>query len=259
MSLAGLATSAGIELWLMRIVFPEARYGATPVIQFVHNLIELRGYIPFLLFTAPFFWTLHHAYKNRSALTLNTHAMLLSATAFLAIWSVVGVLGEVRIFLPYALALAPLTATLFMQEGRSLVRTHRVLNSLTLERSLLRIRERILRLERSHRHTLPGLRTVLALRRGLFLRRLQLLRRATQAADLHLARLRNEITHTRILSRQPKPALSHLPEDIEAQHRNHAEPDHQPRPAVLKEIRLFLMNLMAHTMSRIVMNQTTHA
>ena len=74
------------------------------------------------------------------------------------------------------------------------------LDSLPLERSLLRIGKRVLRLHHGRRRTRNRLRIRLHGRR-LLAHRLQLLRLPAQPANLHSASLRNKIAHPEILSR----------------------------------------------------------
>src|ERR1700733_421431 len=85
-----------------------------------------------------------------------------------------------------------------------LLRRVAALHSLPLKRRLLRIRERILRLERRHRNSRRRLRAIISLRRFLA-HRLQLLSLPAQAADLDSACFRDEVTHTEILS-YPEPS-----------------------------------------------------
>ena len=113
-STLGVILAAGIQFVLMHKVFPQARYGSTPVIQLFNNLKDRLGYLPFLLFMLPFFWTFWRvAVKKAHASAANT-AALIGATVFLCMWSVVGVTQEVRIFMPFAMLLIPLTVSLAM-------------------------------------------------------------------------------------------------------------------------------------------------
>ncbi|WP_158945938.1 hypothetical protein [Granulicella sp. S190] len=109
-SLVAVAMVVGIQFWLMRRVFPAASYGDTPVFQLFLNLREPSGWIPFLLFMAPVGWTFAMVVRRRHEAEAAGAGMLTGAVIFLGMWVVVGRIQEVRIFLPFALTLAPLTA-----------------------------------------------------------------------------------------------------------------------------------------------------
>jgi len=111
----GVLLAVGIQLFLMREVFPHAGYGSTKVVQIVHNLKNVAGWPPFFLFMLPVFWTLWRILKKKSHITDPDAALALGACIFACMWSIVGIVQEVRIFFPYALVLAPLTICLLMQ------------------------------------------------------------------------------------------------------------------------------------------------
>src|ERR1700756_4601925 len=114
-SVAAMLLAVGIQYWLMKRVYPQASYGDTPVLQFFLNLKSPQAYAPFLLFLLPAGWTgvmlSRRRYEGESA----DRGMFTAAVIFLWMWVVVGKIAEVRIFMPFALALAPLTAELAMQ------------------------------------------------------------------------------------------------------------------------------------------------
>jgi hypothetical protein len=114
-SMVGVMLAVGIQYWLMRRVFPQANYGDTPVLQLFLNLKSPESLVPFLLFLAPFTWTavmlMRRGYRVGSA----EIGMFTGAVIFLGMWVTVGRIAEVRIFLPFALALTPLTAGIAMQ------------------------------------------------------------------------------------------------------------------------------------------------
>jgi hypothetical protein len=105
----------GVQLWLMRQAFPQANYGSTPVFQLIANLSSPDAWIPFVLFMGPFAWTLWMAGRRKFQMEAGGVAVLVGALIFLGMWVVVGRVQEVRIFLPFALALAPLTIEIAMQ------------------------------------------------------------------------------------------------------------------------------------------------
>jgi hypothetical protein len=105
----------GIQYWLMRRVFPEANYGSTPVFQLFTNLSSPVSWIPFVLFMAPFSWTVGMVGRRRYRMESGGVAVLVGALIFLGMWLMVGRVAEVRIFIPFALALVPLTTGMAMQ------------------------------------------------------------------------------------------------------------------------------------------------
>jgi hypothetical protein len=122
-SFVGVLLVVGIQYWLMRRAFPHASYGSTPVFQLVLNLLSLEGWIPFVLFMGPFAWTMWMVGRRRSAAESAGVAMLTGALIFLGMWVTVGRIREVRIFLPFALALAPLTIEFALQQFLSTNKT----------------------------------------------------------------------------------------------------------------------------------------
>jgi hypothetical protein len=99
----------------MRRMYPQAGYGETPVFQLLYNLKNFSGWVPFVLFMVPFGWTALILLRRRSPVNAAGAGLFAGAVIFLGMWLVAGRIKEVRIFLPFALALAPLTAELMMQ------------------------------------------------------------------------------------------------------------------------------------------------
>jgi hypothetical protein len=114
-SVVGVVLAMGIQYWLMRRVYPQANYGDTPVLQFFLNLKSPESLVPFLLFLAPFAWTAVMLMRKRYQVDSAQMAMFTAAVIFLGMWVTVGRIAEVRIFLPFALALSPLTVEVGMQ------------------------------------------------------------------------------------------------------------------------------------------------
>jgi hypothetical protein len=114
-SLIAVLLVLGIQYDLMKRVYPRANYGDTQVFQLFFNLRSPQGYIPFLLFMMPLGWTIVMLARRRYQAGSAEIGMLAAAIIFIGMWVVVGRIKEVRIFLPFALALAPLTAELAMQ------------------------------------------------------------------------------------------------------------------------------------------------
>jgi hypothetical protein len=114
-SLVGVVLSMGIQHWLMRSVYPQADYGDTPVLQLFLNLKSPESFVPFFLYLAPFVWTAATVTRRRYQIGSAEMGMLTATVIFLGMWITVGRIAEVRIFLPFALALAPLTVEIAVQ------------------------------------------------------------------------------------------------------------------------------------------------
>jgi hypothetical protein len=115
-SVVAILLALGIQYWLMKKVYPQASYGDTPVLQLFLNLKSPQAYAPFLLFLLPAGWTGVMLSRRRYEVEAADLGMFTAAVIFLGMWVVVGKIAEVRIFMPFALALAPLTAELAMRQ-----------------------------------------------------------------------------------------------------------------------------------------------
>ena len=114
-SLVAVVLAVGIQYWLMMRVYPQANYGYTQVLQLFLNLRSPAKFFPFLVFLAPFGWTAVMLMRRRYQASSAGIGMFTAAVIFLGMWVTVGRIWEVRIFLPFALVLAPLTVELAMQ------------------------------------------------------------------------------------------------------------------------------------------------
>jgi hypothetical protein len=114
-ALAGVLLSGGIQFYLMHVAYPHASYGSTPVFQLVLNVTDHLRIFPFLIFMLPWAWTMNFFIRRREALPGPSAALLGGSTIFLLLWCVVGKIDEVRIFLPFAVALIPATVQAAMQ------------------------------------------------------------------------------------------------------------------------------------------------
>ena len=114
-SVVAMLLAVGIQYWLMKKVYPQTSYGDTPVLQFLLNLKSPQAYAPFLLFLLPAGWTGVMLSRRQYEVEPADLGMFTAAVIFLGMWVVVGRIAEVRIFMPFALALAPLTAELAMR------------------------------------------------------------------------------------------------------------------------------------------------
>lgn len=108
-SAAAVAVAASTQWFLMHHVYPHAAYGDTPIFQWRMNLSEPLRVAPFLLFLAPVLWTLTAALRRREDSEPAAAALAVGAALFLPLWFVLGKIDEVRIFIPFAVALIPLT------------------------------------------------------------------------------------------------------------------------------------------------------
>lgn len=104
----GILLSGGTQWWFMRVVYPHATYGSTPVFQLWNNLKDVSSILPFALFLVPYGWTLYVVARERMSLEAPGAALLFGSLFYLPMWITVGRIQEVRIFLPFALGLAPL-------------------------------------------------------------------------------------------------------------------------------------------------------
>lgn len=100
--------AGGVQWFMMHHVYPDATYRGIAVIQLFRNL-EPYSIPPFALFILPTLWTMVVAIRRWRSVDPQLLTMLFAACLFLPLWTTVGRIQEVRIFLPFALALMPLT------------------------------------------------------------------------------------------------------------------------------------------------------
>ncbi|MEO6966773.1 MAG: hypothetical protein ABI076_12905 [Acidobacteriaceae bacterium] len=110
--LAALAAGC-VQLYLMVLRFPNAKYGPEGVIQLVAN-VHPEMWLTMLLALLPFWCLLGLIFRKRTRPGPVTVMLLVSSLLYLALWATVGLLDEVRIFLPFAFALMPATALAFI-------------------------------------------------------------------------------------------------------------------------------------------------
>jgi hypothetical protein len=107
--------AVGIQFYLMHVVYPHAGYGSTPVIELKLNLVEPLRWVPFALFLLPWAWLAATLARRRATAEAPGLALAIGSAVYLAMWFVAGKIDEVRIFLPYAVALVPLTCVCAIQ------------------------------------------------------------------------------------------------------------------------------------------------
>ena len=106
--------AGGIQYYLMHVTYPHAGYGTTPVFELALNLTQPIRWVPFVLFMLPWAWVMTILARGRWAVPSPGLAMVAGSAIYVALWLVVGRMDEVRIFLPYAVALIPLTCACAM-------------------------------------------------------------------------------------------------------------------------------------------------
>jgi hypothetical protein len=114
-SVVAMLLALGIQYYLMKRVYPQANYGDTQVVQLFFNLKSSSGYAPFFLFLVPLGWTVVMLARRQYLAGSAEIGMLTAAGIFMGMWVIAGRIKEVRILLPFALALAPLTVEFAMQ------------------------------------------------------------------------------------------------------------------------------------------------
>jgi len=114
-STLAILTAGGIQYYLSHVVYPEASYGDTPVFQLVLQFKDKARLIAFAAFIPPYAWLIATLIRNKVRMEGSTAAMVLGSAVYMGMWWMVGRVEEVRIFLPFALALVPLTVTMAMR------------------------------------------------------------------------------------------------------------------------------------------------
>lgn len=122
-SLMGAFSAGAVQVYLARVKFPYATYGDTPMFQIKQNLTEHLRLVPFFLFLLPYAWTLIQIVRRRFTGDAVAVAFVIGSLLYGCLWATVGVIREVRIFLPFAVALVPLTVQMAMQRFSEAVST----------------------------------------------------------------------------------------------------------------------------------------
>lgn len=103
------AVAAGCaQLYLMLVRFPNAHYGPEGVFQLANNL-KPEMWAAMLVAMLPFWLLLGFIAGKKYRPDAVTAMLLVSSLLYLPLWATVGLLDEVRIFLPFAFALMPAT------------------------------------------------------------------------------------------------------------------------------------------------------
>jgi len=113
-SVAAVLIAGGVQLYLSRVVYPQANYGYVKLWQLRPNLVHVLRWPSFVLFMGPLAWLAGQLKRRRLAVDASGMALLAGAAMYMAAWVVVGKIDEVRIFLPFAIGLTPLTVEMAM-------------------------------------------------------------------------------------------------------------------------------------------------
>jgi hypothetical protein len=110
-SVLSIAAAVGIEYFIMHHVYPHAprEVGA---FQLIHNLKGWMNYLVVALALFPWWLTLWLAARRWRTLDGWMVGLLLGSVVHFALFCIFGIAWEVRIFLPFAMTLVPLTVTL---------------------------------------------------------------------------------------------------------------------------------------------------
>lgn len=115
-SAIALLLAGGIQFYLMHVVYPHATYGRSPVIEVKENLTNPVGIATFVLFMIPCAWLASRVATTRKLPDAANFGLLLGSAVYFLMWFTVGRIEEVRIFLPFAVALIPLTVEYAMRQ-----------------------------------------------------------------------------------------------------------------------------------------------
>jgi hypothetical protein len=112
--IASVIVGACVQLYLQQVVFPHNTYPPNvPRIQLLENLNPTASpeHIPvFLTALLPFFVTLIVAWRRRPALLSSDKLIILTCLLYLPLWVTVGLVTEVRIFVPFLFLSSPVIA-----------------------------------------------------------------------------------------------------------------------------------------------------
>jgi hypothetical protein len=108
-SLVTAALAGCVQLYLMLVKFPQAKYGPGGVFRLTTN-IHPGMWLTMLLALLPFWLLLVLVASERHRLHGPETALLIASLLYLVVWATVGLIDEVRIFLPFSFALIPAAA-----------------------------------------------------------------------------------------------------------------------------------------------------
>jgi hypothetical protein len=111
----GTLLAAAAQWWLVRMAYPQASYGRVKLFQLWPNVIHATRWPPFVIFMLPLGWLVVTGVRRGLPRDAAGRAMLAGAGLYLALWVTIGKIDEVRIFIPFALALVPITVETAME------------------------------------------------------------------------------------------------------------------------------------------------
>jgi hypothetical protein len=129
---AGGVLAAGVQVWLAKVAFPQAHYGLIKFWQLWPNVHHASRWPPLVTFCLPVGWTAWQVWRRRFAEDTPGLGALLGAVLFFVLWGVIGKFDEVRVFLPFALVLGPMTGEMVMKR----VQTREIVPRGTIERAI---------------------------------------------------------------------------------------------------------------------------
>ena len=116
-SLLCTAIAGAVQLYIMRVKYPHASYGPIPVLMIRYDLRQPLTFPPFLCFMLPIAWMYFRFWRDRDQGSGEDTdlGLVIGSMLYVILWLVLGKLDEVRIFIPFAMALIPLTVELAMR------------------------------------------------------------------------------------------------------------------------------------------------
>jgi len=111
---AGGLLAAGVQIWLVKVAFPQAHYGLIKFWQLWPNLHHASRWPPLVTFCLLVGWMAVQAVRRRFSQDVAGMGAFYAAVMFFVLWAVIGKFDEVRVFLPFVLMLAPLTAEMLI-------------------------------------------------------------------------------------------------------------------------------------------------
>jgi hypothetical protein len=108
-SLTSAVIAGAMQVWLVRVAYPEAGYGLVKFWQLWPNVKHGTRWPPFAVFVLPLVWMGVQVWRRRFTGDAAGSVLLCGAMVYAVLWGAIGKIDEVRIFLPFALALGPLT------------------------------------------------------------------------------------------------------------------------------------------------------
>ncbi|HEY4010198.1 MAG TPA: hypothetical protein VGM11_08625 [Acidobacteriaceae bacterium] len=116
-SAACCIVAGATQLYIMHVKYPHASYGSIPIIMVRYDLRQPLTFPPFLCFMVPVVWTFVQYWRTRRDPTAEEAdtGLVIGSILYLLLWIVMGKVDELRIYIPFALALSPLTVDLALR------------------------------------------------------------------------------------------------------------------------------------------------